>query len=81
MKRSSLSLHHEAVRRAVDELPEPDRDVIRLRFGLDGDPEPCTQVAIGRRLGLSLREVRAVEERALSALARLRELDALSDAA
>ena len=55
--------------------------MIRLRFGLDGDPEPLTQAAIGRRLGLSLREVRAVEERALSALARLRELDALSDAA
>ena len=76
-----LSLHHEAVRRAVNQLPEPDREVIRLRFGLDGDPEPCTQAAIGRQLGLSLREVRAVEERALSALARLRELEALSDAA
>ena len=76
-----LSLDRETVRRAVDELPAPDRDVIRLRFGIDGDPEPHTQAAIGRQLGLSLREVRAIEERALSALARLRELEALSDAA
>ena len=34
------SLEREAVRRAVDPLPEPEREVIRLRFGIDGDPEP-----------------------------------------
>jgi RNA polymerase primary sigma factor len=76
-----LSLDGEVVRRAVSELDEPDRLVIRLRFGIDDDGEPQTHAAVGRQLGLATSEVRAIEERALSALARLRELEALSDAA
>ena len=75
-----ISLQHDAVRRAVDELPEPDREVIRLRFGIDGDP-PQTQTAVGRRLGIRASEVRAIEQRALAQLARVRELEALSDVA
>jgi RNA polymerase primary sigma factor len=76
-----ISLRRETVRRAVDALPEPDREVVRLRFGIDGDAEPQTQAAVGRRLGLKRHEVRMIEERALAELARLRELEALSDAA
>ncbi len=76
-----LSLSGEVVRRAVSELEDPDRQVIRLRFGIDDDGEPQTQAAVSRQLGLATSEVRAIEERALSALARLRELEALSDAA
>jgi RNA polymerase primary sigma factor len=74
-----LSLHLAAVRRAVGELPEPDRSVIRLRFGIDDDAEPQTQAAVGRQLGLTVADVRATEERALSALACLRELEAVSN--
>ena len=73
-----LSLHREAVRGAVGGLPAPDRDVIRLRFGIDDDAEPQTQAAVGRQLGLTTTEVREIEARALSALARLRELEALA---
>jgi RNA polymerase primary sigma factor len=76
-----LSLSGEVVRRAVSELGEPDRQVIRLRFGIDDDGEPQTEAAVSRQLGIAKSEVRAIEERALSALARLRELEALSDAA
>ena len=76
-----LSLERQTVRRAVDQLTEPDRQVVRLRFGIDDDSEPQTQTAIGRQLGLKVREVRAIEARALSQLARLREIEALSDAA
>jgi RNA polymerase primary sigma factor len=76
-----LSLHGQTVRRAVAELPAPDRQVVQLRFGIDGDAEPQTQAAVGRRLGLKRNQVRAIEERALSQLARLRELEALTDAA
>jgi RNA polymerase primary sigma factor len=75
-----LSLDREVVRRAVDELEEPDRQVIRLRFGIDDDG-PQTHAAVSRHLGLTRNEVRAIEERALATLARLRELEALSDAA
>jgi RNA polymerase primary sigma factor len=77
----ALSLRADAVRRAVDELPQPDRAVLQLRFGIDGDPEPQALSAVGRRLGLSRLQVRAIEERALSQLAQVRELEALSDAA
>ncbi|MGZ8512989.1 MAG: sigma-70 family RNA polymerase sigma factor [Candidatus Limnocylindria bacterium] len=76
-----LSLERQTVRRAVDELAEPDRSVIRLRYGIDGESEPQTQAAIGRQLGLKIKEVRAIEARALSELARLRELEAMSEAA
>ncbi len=37
-----LSLRRDAIRRAVGELPKREREVVRLRFGLDGDPEPQT---------------------------------------
>ena len=73
-----VSLERDAVRRAVDALPEPDREVVRLRFGIDGDP-PQTQRAVGRRLGIGASEVRAIEQRALARLARVRELEALSE--
>ena len=76
-----LSLSGEVVRRAVSALEEPDRQVIRLRFGIDDGGEPQTEAAVSRQLGIAKREVRAIEERALSTLARLRELEALSDAA
>jgi RNA polymerase primary sigma factor len=75
-----VSLRREAVRRAVDELPEPDRELIRLRFGIDDDV-PRPQGEVGRRLGLTRRQVREIEERALAQLGRLRELEALADAA
>jgi RNA polymerase primary sigma factor len=74
-----VSLRREAIRRAVGELPEPDRELVRLRYGIDGDPEPQTQAAVARKLGLTRAEVKAIEQRALSALARLRELEALAE--
>ena len=76
-----LSLDRQTVRRAVDQLSEPDRSVIRLRFGIDDDSEPRTQAAIARQLGLKVKEVRAIEARALAQLARLREIEAMFDAA
>jgi RNA polymerase primary sigma factor len=76
-----LSLRSRTVRRAVAELPDPDRRVVQLRFGIDGDAEPHTQAAVSRQLGLTRNQVRTIEERALSRLARVRELEALSDAA
>jgi RNA polymerase primary sigma factor len=75
-----LSLEMDAVRRAVDELPMPDREIVRLRFGIDGEP-PQTQFRVGRRLGMTVAEVRSIEQRALAELARARELAAISEAA
>ena len=76
-----ISLERRAVRRAVANLPERERDVISSRFGIDGDPRPESREKLARRLGLSVREVRAIETRALTKLSGQRELDALFRAA
>ena len=76
-----VSLEREAVRRAVDALPTPEREVIKRRFGIDGDPQPESHAAIARRLGRSVRDVRFIERRALAYLSQRRELDALYPAA
>jgi RNA polymerase primary sigma factor len=73
----SVGLEQEHVRRVVDRLREPERSVIRLRFGLVGDREPKTYAAIGRKLGIEQHRVRAIEERALRLLALDRELEEL----
>ena len=75
-----VSLREEALRRAVDELPERERDVVRLRYGIHGDqPTPLRET--GRRLGLSPERVRQIEAQALAHLAVTREVEALRDAA
>ena len=77
-RRCSLSLEREAVRRAVDGLPDLEREVIKRRFGIDGDP-PQTERAVARQLGIRASKARAIEQRALARLARVRELEALSE--
>src|SRR5215208_5462390 len=75
-----VSLSEELLRRTIEELPETERDVIRLRFGLTGDdPTPLRET--GRRLGLSAERVRQIESRALKRLAMRRELEALREVA
>ena len=65
------------MRSAVGALPEPAREVVKRRFGIDGDPRPESHAKIARRLGRTAAEVRAIERAALADLSRLRELQAL----
>ena len=61
-------------------LPERERNVVELRFGINGEaPTPLRET--GRRLGLSAERVRQLEEQALATLARSGELDTLREAA
>jgi RNA polymerase primary sigma factor len=76
-----ITLAGDTVRRVLDEMPEVERAVIRLRYGIDGGAEPQTYAQIGQRLGLTPVRVSAIEKRALAELALRRELQALSDAA
>jgi len=69
-----------AVHEAVASLPERERDVVRLRFGLFGE-EPTPLRETGRRLGISAERVRQIEEEALGRLAESGELSALHEAA
>ena len=69
-----------AVHEAVASLPERERNVVRLRFGLFGE-EPTPLRETGRRLGISAERVRQIEEEALARLAESGELSALHEAA
>src|SRR3954447_19842477 len=69
-----------AIQQAVMSLPERERDVVRLRFGLGGE-EPTPLRETGRRLGISAERVRQIEEEALGRLAESGELAALHEAA
>ena len=75
-----IGLRDQAVRAALDQLPDQERQVIKLRYGINGnDPTPLREA--GRRLGLSPERVRRIEHKALERLAEIREVAALSEAA
>jgi len=75
-----VSLRQEALRSALQHLPERERNVVKLRYGINGDdPTPLRET--GRRLGLSPERVRQIEGEALKRLAMTRELEGLSEAA
>jgi RNA polymerase primary sigma factor len=76
-----VSLREEALRRALAGLPEQQREVIELRYGVDGADEPQSLAEVGRRLGLRPERVKQLETDALDRLALERELEALRDAA
>ena len=52
---------------SVERLPGLQRDVLRLRFGFDGD-SPASLQSTAERLGVGVRRVRRAEEEALAAL-------------
>jgi RNA polymerase primary sigma factor len=75
-----ISLREDALRRALERLPDREREVVKLRYGINGDdPTPLSET--GRRLGISSDAVRTIERRALKELAESRELEALRPAA
>ena len=76
-----LALAHETVRQVVGSLPDPEREVIQLRFGLNGDIQPVSIREAAERLDMRPGEVRRLEQRGLEELALRRELAALREAA
>jgi RNA polymerase primary sigma factor len=62
-----LVFRGDAVRRAVSKLPERQRDVISLRFGLVGDG-PNSLEQVGKQLGITRERVRQIEAEALRRL-------------
>jgi len=63
----SDSLTH--VYRLLDEMPERESTILRMRFGLD-DSEPRTLKEIGETLGLTRERVRQIENECLGRLAK-----------
>jgi RNA polymerase sigma factor (sigma-70 family) len=69
----------EALRAAVARLPEREREVITLRYGLDGDPVSLARV--GAKLGVTRERVRQIESAALQRLSLERELQEIGNRA
>ena len=53
--------------RALSSLPERERMILALRFGLAGE-EPMTLERIGERFGLTRERIRQLEAKALAKL-------------
>ncbi len=75
-----ISLTEDMLHRALGNLPERERTVLSLRYGLDLE-EPQSLEEIGRRLGITRERVRQIEAAALQRLAVSREIEALRTAA
>ena len=73
----TVSLEQDVLRRAVSQLPDREREVVKRRYGLNGDRDPASLDAIGKELGLTRERVRQIEASALEHLAVNREIEAL----
>ncbi len=72
-----ISLRSQALGQALSALPDRERRVLVLRYGLDNS-EPRTLEEIGRRLGLTRERVRQIEVDSLKRLASLREIESVA---
>jgi RNA polymerase primary sigma factor len=69
-------LRKQALRQALGGLPAREREVVTLRYGIDGN-EPRTLEEIGRRLGLTRERVRQIELDSLRRLALAHEMQSV----
>jgi len=76
--RTSLSLRREDVELALSALPERERRVIELRYGLDGR-QPFTLEEVGRAFGVTRERIRQIENNTLRKLETLPEAQGLKD--
>ena len=67
------------LRRIVDQLPENECNVVKLRYGIGGQPNTIEQVVA--LLGISRDRVRRLEAQGLARLGRMPEIAALREAA
>jgi RNA polymerase primary sigma factor len=76
---ASTSLRRENVRRALDTLPQREREVIEMRFGLTG-ARPYTLEEVGRAFNVTRERIRQIENHTLKKLESLPEAQRLRDA-
>jgi RNA polymerase primary sigma factor len=76
---ASEHLQREGVRRALAALPERERQVIELRYGLSG-LEPLTLEEVGRTFGVTRERIRQIETNTLKKLRALPEAQMLREA-
>jgi len=57
----------EQIMSALDELSDREKEVVRMRFGLDGD-QPRTLEEVGRQFGVTRERIRQIESKTLAKL-------------
>jgi len=75
---ATLSLRRGDIDRALDSLPDRERKVIEMRFGLSG-AQPCTLEEVGRAFGVTRERIRQIENNTLKKLESLPEAQGLRD--
>ncbi len=75
---ASVSLRCDDIEHALSALPERERQVIELRFGLHGG-QPRTLDEVGRTFGVTRERIRQIENSTLKTLASLPEAQRLKD--
>ena len=73
-------LQREDIQKALDVLPERERQVIELRYGLRGH-EPLTLEEVGRAFGVTRERIRQIENNTLKKLKQLPEAQRLRELA
>jgi len=76
---ASEHLQREGVRTALNVLPERERQVIELRYGLSG-MEPLTLEEVGQAFGVTRERIRQIENNTLKKLKQLPEAQVLREA-
>jgi RNA polymerase primary sigma factor len=76
---ASEHLQKEGVKNALRALPERERQVIELRYGLAGG-EPLTLEEVGKAFGVTRERIRQIENNTLKKLQRLPEAQMLREA-
>ncbi len=74
------NLQREDIQRALNALPERERQVIELRYGLRGH-EPLTLEEVGRAFGVTRERIRQIENNTLKKLKQLPEAQRLRELA
>jgi RNA polymerase primary sigma factor len=75
---ASLTLRRTDIEQALSSLPERERRVIELRFGLDGS-QPRTLEEVGKAFGVTRERIRQIENNTLKKLETLPEAQGLKD--
>jgi len=75
---ASTNLRKENVRKALDALPQREREVIEMRFGLTG-ARPYTLEEVGRAFNVTRERIRQIENHTLKKLESLPEAQRLRD--
>ncbi|HEY4348867.1 MAG TPA: RNA polymerase sigma factor RpoD [Gaiellaceae bacterium] len=75
---ASLTLRRSDIELALASLPDRERRVIELRYGLDGS-QPCTLEEVGKTFGVTRERIRQIENNTLKKLESLPEAQGLKD--